>query len=167
MSSLLEQTIDAIATDMGATGYTVFGEHDRAKRMTAPRVSWQFVGVTPTDSERQEGDGDTVVYTAPLECDVELWAAAGAGQTDFEVWEALYKSFLASAANVVGEDVLSIGRAIPVREAKHVSKGVTTHMPVRVRFPVYAEQLASHKILTTALAASVTDPNGSDGETAP
>lgn len=169
MSSDLELTIDEIATAMGATAYTVgISEHDVAKRSTAPRVSWTLRGVGKLGpAEHQEDTSDTVGYTAPVICDVELWGAGVLGvSTDWEVTWALYKSFTAACANGIGEMVVDIG-AGDVRGKKHVEKGFTLTFPVTIKFPVLFEDLATHTILTTALEASVTDHDGTNPEAAP
>ena len=169
MSSALELTIDEIATTMGATAYTVgISAHDAAKRATAPRVSWTLRGVGKLGpAEHQEASSDTVGYTAPVICDVELWGAGVLGvSTDWEVTWALYTAFAAACANTIGEMVIDLGPAT-VRGDRHVDKGLTLTLPVTIKFPVLFEDLATHTILTTALEASVTDHDGTNPEAAP
>lgn len=170
MSSTLEQTIDEIATAMGATSYTVrLTEHDAARRNVPPLVTWTLVGHSaPRFPEQQEDASDTVGFTVDRECVVELWAAGVPGtSTDDEVLWALYSEFCKACANGIGEMVVTLGEARTVRGPKHSSKGLALEMPVRIKFPVLVEDLDTHTILTTALAASVTDPDGQNGEEAP
>ena len=169
MSSSLELTIDEIATAMGATAYTVgISAHAAARRAVPPRVAWTLREIGKLGSaEHQEDSSDVVGYTAPVFCDVELWAAGVAGvSTDFEVLWALYKSFAAACANGVGEMVVEIGAA-QIKGSQHSDKGLTAVLPVSIKFPVLFEDLDTHTILTTALAASVTDQDGSNPEAAP
>lgn len=169
MASSLELTIDEIAAAMGASAYTVgISPHAVAKRATAPRVSWTLRGVGKLGpAEHQEDSSDTVGYTAPVICDVELWGAGVLNvSTDWEVLWALYTAFAAACANAVGEMVIDIGAAT-VRGAQHVEKGLTLTMPVTMKFPVLFEDLDTHTILTTALEASVTDHDGTNPEAAP
>lgn len=170
MSSDLETAIDTIATAMGATAYTVkLSEHEAAARVVPPRVAWTFVeNGEPSFPEQQEDPSDTVGFTVARECQVELWGAGVSGSsTDDEVTWALYKAFVAACANGIGEMVVEIGKARAVRGAKHVAKGTAVSMPVRIKFPVLVEDLATHTVLTTALAASVTDLDGTNPEAAP
>ena len=169
MASSLELTIDEIAAAMGATAYTVgISAHAKAKRAIPPRVSWELRGVGKLGpAEHQEDSSDTVGYTAPVICDVELWGAGVPNvSTDWEVLWALYTSFAAACANAVGEMVIDIGAAT-ARGAKHAENGLTLTMPVTMKFPVLFEDLATHTILTTALEASVTDHDGTNPEAAP
>ena len=169
MSSSLELTIGEIATAMSATAYTVgISAHATAKRSVPPRVSWTLRGVGKLGpAEHQEASSDVVGYTAPVLCDVELWGAGVSGtSTDWEVLWALYTAFAAACANGVGEMVVELGEA-SARGAQHAEKGLTLTLPVAIKFPVLFEDLATHTILTTALAASVTDQDGSNPEAAP
>lgn len=169
MTSALETTIDDIATAMSASAYTVgISAHATAKRSVPPRVSWTLRGVGKLGpAEHQEASSDVVGSTAPVLCDVELWGAGVAGvSTDFEVLWALYTAFAAACANGVGEMVVEIGEA-QIKGSQHSEKGLTAVLPVSIKFPVLFEDLDTHTILTTALAASVTDQDGSNPEAAP
>ncbi len=169
MSSSLELTIDEIATAMSATAYTVgISAHATARRAAPPRVAWTLREIGKLGpAEHQEDSSDVVGYTAPVLCDVELWAAGVTGvSTDWEVLWALYKSFVAACANGVGEMVVEIGAA-PIKGSQHSEKGLTAVLPVSIKFPVLFEDLDTHTILTTALVASVTDQDGSNPEAAP
>jgi hypothetical protein len=169
MSSSLELTIDEIATAMGATAYTVgISAHATAKRASPPRVAWTLREIGKLGpAEHQEDSSNVVGYTAPVLCDVELWGAGVAGvSTDFEVLWALYTAFAAACANGVGEMVVDLGAA-QIKGAQHTEKGLAAVLPVSIKFPVLFEDLSTHTILTTALAASVTDQDGSNPEAAP
>jgi hypothetical protein len=167
---VIGEVADALATLTGldAAKLSLFGDHDAAARAVPHLVTWVPLAIDPRDAARQEDSSDTVVYTKVERCTVTLEAPkAAAGQTDYQVLEALYDAFLAALASCAGESVVEVGQATHAPERRHVNAGLACSMTVGIRFPVYVEQLDTHTVLTTAIDAAVVDPDWDNREQAP
>lgn len=159
MASRGETVSVDIATAMGASSYTVYGDKRREQRARAPRIAWTESDDPNRIRRPRQQEPDPTKHSCAertVGFDVEIW-----GRTDEES-ENLLHSFLAAlwktltARGFEEEQVIARGN-------RPASDGHVRELTIYLRFPVFDHELELGSLDTTT-ANGFVDVPGDDPE---
>lgn len=157
MASRGETVSASIATAMGASAYTVYGDKAREQRARAPRIAWTESDDPNRIRRPRQQEPDPTKHACAertVGFDVEIW-----GRSEEES-ENLLHSFLAAlwrtltARGFEEEQVLARG-------GRPASDGHIRELTIFLRFPVYEQELELGDVETVTANGFADVPGGS------
>jgi hypothetical protein len=168
MASLLEQMVDAVATEMGASAFTTFGPIAKSQRTSAPRLAWIHQRDEHKAPWQHEGQTARTAKICESVFAVEVWGqgASDGSTTDHEVAWGLKNDLVVALDDLYGENGSAVGNATPVDGEADNRAGIRFVLEVRLRTALEAERYTTGNLVSTTLHLYATDPLGQSPEEA-